>query len=221
MIADASGSIGTTTYQRTRAGLIIRARVTPANPATARQVTARNALSTLTTAWGTDLTEEQRTAWSNLAAQAVHHTRPSVAFVPDGKALYIRNNMDSAIRGVTRYDTPPPTLEVPVLTSLTASGSVSGTSFGATLAASSYPTGLLYIILTSGNLSPGRSAPNNTWKYLTTGDLTGPGTAGLWSLHTTAWGTPTAGQKTWVIAYARQTPGGNVSPRLRVGFRWT
>lgn len=67
-IADGRGSIGGTTYSRNRYGSYARQRVTPVNPQTPAQIRARSTFQAAVTAWRR-LTDAQRAAWSNYAAQ--------------------------------------------------------------------------------------------------------------------------------------------------------
>jgi len=67
-VADARGSIGGTTFSRNRYGAYARKRVVPVNPNTSLQVRARSTFQAAVTAWR-QLTDAQRTAWANYAAQ--------------------------------------------------------------------------------------------------------------------------------------------------------
>ena len=67
-VADGRGSIGGTTFSRNRYGAYARKRVVPVNPRTSEQVRARTTFQAAVTAWR-QLTDAQRAAWSNYAAQ--------------------------------------------------------------------------------------------------------------------------------------------------------
>ena len=60
------GSIAGNTFTRTRAGVAIRNKVKPNNPATAHQMRVREAFTRISKQWKT-LTEEERLAWDSFA----------------------------------------------------------------------------------------------------------------------------------------------------------
>ncbi len=62
-----SGSIGGLCASHNRFGRYLRGKVVPVNPATARQVSVRNALAQLSTRWRDTLTAGQRSAWETYA----------------------------------------------------------------------------------------------------------------------------------------------------------
>lgn len=68
VIASASGSIGGWVFSHNRGGMYIRQRTTPTDPGSAPQVSMRNAMGALTTAWVETLTDAQRESWANYAA---------------------------------------------------------------------------------------------------------------------------------------------------------
>ena len=62
-LTDARGSIAGNTFSRNHFGAFVRARVTPTNPNTDRQVHVRASLAFLSARWSNTLTLAQRTAW--------------------------------------------------------------------------------------------------------------------------------------------------------------
>lgn len=67
-VTDIRGSIGGTTYSRSAAGLIARARRKGVNPNTPAQTSARARVSLLAEAWNSTLTAQQRADWRDYAA---------------------------------------------------------------------------------------------------------------------------------------------------------
>jgi hypothetical protein len=67
MVAQASGSVGGTTFSRNRYGAYTRAKTLPVNPATSYQAQTRAYLSTAAQLWGY-LTPDQRLQWQTWAA---------------------------------------------------------------------------------------------------------------------------------------------------------
>jgi hypothetical protein len=111
-----SGSVGGLTFSRNKGGLYTRARSIPTNPATAAQVAARDALSTLVDAWTNSLTSGQRDAWATYALNT-----PVVDVFGDSKLLsgqqmYIRSNQPRLRSGVARIDDGPATFDLGTFT---------------------------------------------------------------------------------------------------------
>jgi len=65
-VSNIQGSVAGNTFTRTRAGVAIRNKVKPNNPASAAQMRQREALTRLSKQWKT-LTEEERLAWDSFA----------------------------------------------------------------------------------------------------------------------------------------------------------
>jgi hypothetical protein len=92
LMTSASGSINGVTGSHNKGGQYFRARTVPVNPNSPAQAAVRAALSSLTTAWGTILTEIQRTAWNDYA-QVVPVTNSLGATVKlSGQQMFIRGN---------------------------------------------------------------------------------------------------------------------------------
>lgn len=93
LIADIRGSLGDTTFLRTQGGLTARDRATPANPQTDPQTAVRDALTAVSAAWGTLLTETQRTAWRSYAHQHPRPNRWGQRTLTNGYTRFIALNM--------------------------------------------------------------------------------------------------------------------------------
>lgn len=92
LLAQASGSLGGTTFSHNSAGMYMRSRSIPTNPNTSQQQTIRNAVSLLANRWTTILTEQQRDAWRLWAANVPQTNRLGDQFFLSGQQAYIQNN---------------------------------------------------------------------------------------------------------------------------------
>lgn len=108
-----SGSVAGNTFARNRYGNYARAKTSPINPNTARQVAVRSAVSALAVRWSATLTAAQRTAW-NLYADSVNMTnRLGETIQLSGFNHFVRSNSWLERFGLTRVDAGPTTFELP------------------------------------------------------------------------------------------------------------
>lgn len=102
-----SGSLAGVTASHNRGGQYYRQRSIPVNPQTAFQAAVRGSVSQLTSLWLSLLTEPQRQAWDDYAAN-VH--LPDVLGEPrnpGGLGMYVRSNVPRLQAGLNRVDAAP------------------------------------------------------------------------------------------------------------------
>lgn len=87
-----SGSVGGLTYAHNRGGMYTRARSIPVNPSSTSQTVVRANLATLVTYWGTTLTDAQRTAWNNYAANSPVTDKFGDSMLLSGQQMFVRCN---------------------------------------------------------------------------------------------------------------------------------
>lgn len=102
-----SGSTGGTTWSHNRFGAYTRSRSVPVNPNTDRQVAVRNAVRSLTIAWQTTLTQDQRNAWEVYAANIDWTNRLGQTVKLTGLNHYTRSNTPRVMNGIARVDVAP------------------------------------------------------------------------------------------------------------------
>lgn len=175
-IAQASGSIGGTTYSRNRYGSYARNKVQPVNPNTARQSAVRSAFSTLNALWS-GLTDAQRQAWEvyGLNTTAVDSLGNSI--VLPGRQWFVGNNALRLQAGLSIVEDGPTTFGLPGMTkpvpTVTAGDPVS-VAFTATDDWATEVGGALLLFL-----SRPKAATVNFFKgpYVYAGKIAGAGTA--------------------------------------------
>lgn len=106
IITKASGSIGGLTASHNRFGQYFRARVTPVNPSTARQIVVRQAMTTLAVRWQT-LTSQQRQQWLTYAENVPVVNRVGDTVVLTALNHYIRSNVPRIQTGLAIVDNGP------------------------------------------------------------------------------------------------------------------
>ncbi|MEE9221817.1 MAG: hypothetical protein V3U34_09855 [candidate division NC10 bacterium] len=134
-----SGTIGGTVASHNRGGQYLRALVTPVNPNTSLQQAVRTIFANLAAAWS-GLTDLQRAAWDDYAANVPVINRIGDSINLTGFNMYIRSNTPREQVGLDRVDDGPTDFTLPAL------GDV---SFAAAVTA-----GLIDIAVTFDNSEP-------------------------------------------------------------------
>lgn len=129
-----SGSIGGVVASHNRGGVYFRQRSTPVNPNTSFQQEVRSLFANLQAAWGSVLTNAQRSAWDSYAlATPINNVLGSPINI-GGKGMFTRGNTPRLQAGLSQVNAGPtvsglPALTSPGITSLTASTGVMITTF--------------------------------------------------------------------------------------------
>ena len=120
LLAQASGSVGGATYSRNKGGMYIRSRSLVITPKTSFQVTAQNAIKTLSARWST-LTASQRAAWKTYAVNTPILNKLGESRVIPELSWYIRCNSPrlQALGATGIIDIAPTTFGIGTLTAPT------------------------------------------------------------------------------------------------------
>ena len=94
IVVDGRGKLGGHVFTKTKSGATMRTKVTPVNPQTVAQASARSRLGGNSQAWA-NLTEEQRESWQVRAAETSKTNVFGDQYFPSGKNLFtsINNNL--------------------------------------------------------------------------------------------------------------------------------
>lgn len=112
----ASGSIAGLTYSHNRGGMYTRARVTPTDPASTRQLIIRGAMATLAPAWLNDLTSVQRAGWKTYGDNVSMTNRLGETVYLTGQQHFLRSNVPRIQFGLTMLTTAPTTYNLGTFT---------------------------------------------------------------------------------------------------------
>jgi len=102
-----SGRIGGIVWSTGKGGAYIRAASIPVNPSSNRQQEVRAHMSSLSTQWGIDLTQDQRDAWSAWAAERGRTNRLGAVIYLSGQQAYVSSNAPRLQAGLDQVDDPP------------------------------------------------------------------------------------------------------------------
>lgn len=94
-----SGSIAGNTFARNRSGNYMRARTTPVNPNTQRQIDIRTIIADLSEAWHDDLSPAHRAAWNDYASAIAMTNKLGETIHITGFNHFIRSNSVRAYCG--------------------------------------------------------------------------------------------------------------------------
>jgi len=171
-IVAASGSIAGNTYSHNRFGPYIRARTSPINPNTARQVAVRSAVAFLAAMWAGTLTAVQRTAWNLYGSSVAMTDVLGATMYLTGYNHFIRSNVINKITGNVIISNGPVIFEIPAhdpTYSITASEATQliTNTFDATMAWAVEDGGLLFIFAGKPQNAQ-RNFFGGPWRYIDT-----------------------------------------------------
>lgn len=112
MMVDARGKLGGQVFSKNAGGAYVRTKVTPTNPNTSAQATARALFASISAGWSA-LTAAQRAAWNNAVASWAKTDIFGDLKNPTGKALYQRLNNQAQSAGLSAVTSVPAKAEMP------------------------------------------------------------------------------------------------------------
>lgn len=196
-VTDMRNKVGGTVYSKNRGGAYTKNKVSPAQPNTAAQTTARTRMTTYSQGWRS-LTAAQQAAWN----AAVTNFQKTDVFgdmkVPSGQNLYGKLNINIAQAGGSAITTPPlPTAVVgPLTITLTAAAGTPAMSLAWTGGA--VPADTTWLIEMTAQLSAGRFSVKSMYRIVTTAAAAATSPANLLAAYNTKFGTLVAGTKVFV-----------------------
>jgi hypothetical protein len=216
-IADARGKVGGHTASANRSGAYIKRKVTPVNPRTTHQGTARSIFGGFSQTWA-GLTNGERSAWNAFATSQPVRNIFGVSKRLTGLQMYVRLNTNITNAGGTAIAVPPFSLDITGLTSVTGVATVAA---GGTLTITPLPAALgtneLLYIFASPVMAPGISFVKNQLRFIgTLADGAGP--LSIKTKWTTRFGTfpAVAGGNIWVETATINSVTGAVSTGILI-----
>lgn len=213
-VAEIRNKLGGSVFARNRGGSYVRTKVTPLNPQTGAQVSARNLLTSLAQAFRS-LSQDQITAWN----QAVTQWQTTDIFgdlvSPTGLALYVRLNANISNAGGTLLTSPPAPVGADALTALSLTAAVTSDVFEVAYQPGTVPTGHTLYVESTEMLSPGINNANSRFRFIGTEAAAATSPADLFGAQTAKFGALVAGQKAYVRAKFINKLTGEVSLALK------
>jgi len=214
IVSDIRGSVGDETYSRNQGGIYIRGRVTPTYTNTADQQAVRAAITALSQAWSSTLTDGQRDSWRTYAHSNPRPDAWGQLNLTNGYTAFIRHNAtpyrDTSAIAFADAPTAAP-LWQPTFTFTADSIANTITIALPILSYDPPPAGLRVYVFGGMPVTPGTNYFSGPWRYQGKNTFTGP-----WVLDpfTLAYNWPfTAGQKLFVSMQTQDTITGARSTR--------
>jgi hypothetical protein len=213
-LADMRGKLNGSVFARNRGGQYVRTKVTPLNPQSIAQVTARNLLTGLAQGFRS-LSENEITAWN----QAVTQWQTTDIFgdlvSPTGLALYVRLNANIANAGGTAITSPPAPTGAAALITLGLVADVSGDTFDVSFTPATVPANHTMYIESTTMLSPGINNANSRFRFIGTAASAAASPVDAFAFQTAKFGSLVAGQKAYVRCKFINKVTGEVSLALK------
>ena len=212
LISEMRNKLNGSVFSRNRGGAYLRNKVTPLNPQTSAQVAARSLLTFFSQSWRS-LTEAQRLAWSGAVASWSTTDVFGDTVNPTGATLYIRLNCNIAIAGGTAIVLPPAPLGAAALDSLSCEAFESTQDLDITFTASPIPADHAMVLESTGNLSPGISNANSSFRTIEVVAAASASPYSAGNAQVAKFGSVVTGQKIFVRAKMIRLSTGETSQR--------
>ena len=119
LVTEGRGKLGGHVASKNKSGAIMRTKVTPVNPQTSAQASARSRLGGNSQAWSA-LSEEQRRSWNALAQETSKTNIFGDQYFPSGKNLFTSVNNNLVMVGEAQVSDAPIFTELPFIIDMSA-----------------------------------------------------------------------------------------------------
>lgn len=214
IVVDGRGKLGGHVFTKTKSGATMRTKVTPVNPQTAAQASARSRLGGNSQAWAS-LNEEQRSGWNALASETSKTNIFGDQYFPSGKNLFTSVNNNLVMTGSGVLVDAPRFTELPFITLMEASVNVSVEEISLQVEIAGSAVGTALVIEASQPSSPGKYNFDGAFRQIAVANGSAAPTAkALWDFYVAKFGAPALGKKIAFRAYYVDKSAGNASPRF-------
>ena len=214
IVVDGRGKLGGHVFTKTKSGATMRTKVTPVNPQTAAQASARSRLGGNSQAWA-GLTEEQRSSWNALASETSKTNIFGDQYFPSGKNLFTSVNNNLIMAGSTSIVNAPTFKELPFITLMEVEVKLAIQEINLQVEITGSSAGTALIIEASQPSSPGKYNFDGSFRQIMVMDSGAtPTPKALWDAYVAKHGIPPLGKKSAFRAYYVDTSAGNASPRF-------
>jgi hypothetical protein len=213
VVADMRNKLNGSVFARNKGGAYIRTKVTPLNPKTAAQVSARNLLTRFAQKFRT-LGAANIAAWNSVVSQWSTTDVFGDTINPSGSSLYTRLNINLAIAGAAELSTPPLPQGAAALSEISVVVDPSATAVNLTASPSTVPANHAFVLEATAGMSPGISNANNKFRVIAVKAAASNIDDDYWDEFVTKFGEPIVGQKIFIRGKFIRTTTGEVSQAL-------
>lgn len=214
VVVAGSGKIGGHVASRNRGGAYFRTKVTPVNPETSYQLTARARLSGWSQSWRS-LTDEERQSWNSAVSNWSRTDIFGDIKNPSGFNLYVRLNTNAEIAGGGLSNFAPMPGNVPAVfaSSLTAAA---GTPTLSLVATTPVPANTAYKVWATPGQSVGKKFVKSEYRLITTLAPAATSPFNILAAYNARFGALVEGSKIFVKVQAVNQDTGGESPASEV-----
>lgn len=196
-VTDIRNKVGGTVYSKNRGGAYTKNKVSPSQPRTAAQTTARSRMTTYAQGFRA-LTATQIAAWNAAVGSFLKTDVFGDLKTPSGINLYSKLNINIAQAGGTAITTPPLPIAVVGPVTLTPTVAAGTPAFSIAFSVSPVPASTTWLVMCTQQLSPGRSSVNSFYRIVTTIAAAATTPSNILAAYNTKFGTLVAGQKIFI-----------------------
>lgn len=214
LVTEGRGKLGGHVASKNKSGAILRTKVTPVNPQTSAQASARSRLGGNSQAWSV-LAEEQRRSWNALAQETSKTNIFGDQYFPSGKNLFTSVNNNLVMIGRPQISEAPVFAELPFIIDMTVEVDSSAGDITLSVDVSGTVAGNALVIEATAPGSAGKYNFDGAYRQILV-ELTGavPTPQALRTAYVAKFGLPVEGKKIAFRAYYISISGGNTSPRF-------
>lgn len=165
VVADMRNKLNGTVFSKNRYGAYTRTKVTPVNPQSTAQQTARNNLSTNSQGWR-GLSEAQRQSWIDAAPSFPFTDIFGNTKILSGSALYVKLSNNLANVGFALNTSAPAPVAIPAITSITLTAADAVPTLSLVFAPSPVPADFTMVIEATPNMGQGISFVKNRFRFI-------------------------------------------------------
>lgn len=165
LISEMRNKLNGSVFARNRGGAYLRTKVTPVNPQTSAQVSARSLLASFSQGWRS-LTQAQRDSWNAVVSQFSRTDVFGDIVNPTGAQLYNRLNINISNAGGTAISTPPTVQGATALTELSVSADATAGEVILDFAPASVPANHTMYVESTECMSPGISNAKSKFRAI-------------------------------------------------------
>lgn len=212
-VVEGRGKINGSVASKNRAGAYFRTKVTPVNPRTTAQLTARGLLTTLSQTWRS-LTQAQRDAWNAAVSDFSSTDVFGDLRNPTGKNLFTKLNINLLNAGQSTISAPPLPAEISGAIPLSLTISVGTPTYD--LAHDPGAAGITMLVFATSGLSAGVSFVKSEFRLIGTFAADNISPENIETAYLAKFGAPAVGTKVFVQIVPINNTTGQAGSRAQV-----
>lgn len=214
LVTEGRGKLGGHVASKNKSGAILRTKVTPVNPQTSAQASARSRLGGNSQAWS-GLSEDQRTGWNALAKETSKTNIFGDQYFPSGKNLFTSVNNNLVMLERAQITDAPVFAELPFIIDMTVAVDISAGEIDLTIQVSGTVTGNALVIEATAPSSAGKYNFDGSYRQIMVSPSGAvPTPIAIQTAYVAKFGNPVGNKKIAFRAYYVSNSGGNASPRF-------